>query len=291
MSNPQMGDDSQSIVLFDREPVRRVRHEGRWFYSVVDTCAVLAQSTNPTAYWRKLKQRLHEGHSETVTNCHGLKLRAPDGKMRETDCADTENLLRIIQEIPSPNAEPFKRWLASVGADIIEDAEEDRLRLEYRQQGIEIKQGLHDEIHTRGVQHPIAHAEFERRGHQVFYDGETIAETEDRREIPQGQLQAWMGSEEIADNFFRDAQSRAYIRRLDIQGRESVMQAHETVSQTVRDTILDLGNTPPEQLPTAVKSIDQARKDEQRRAQRGQNLFDVSTLDGMLDRPNREEKE
>ena len=84
--------------------------------SNVDVIAVLTQSTNPQAYWRKLKQRLKAEGNESVTNCHALKMQAQDGKMRRTDTADTEQLLRLIQSIPSPKAEPFKQWLAEVGA-------------------------------------------------------------------------------------------------------------------------------------------------------------------------------
>ena len=96
---------------------------------------------------------------------------------------------------------------------------------------------------------------------------------QEKRGIPPGEGPHWMGSEEMADNIFRDAQSRAYIRRLDIRGKEPVIEAHETVSQEVRDTIIRLGNTPPEQLPKAKKSIEQAQKDEERRRLQGMDLW------------------
>ena len=86
----------------------------KWYFSIVDVCGALTDSKDPTAYWRKLKQRLKEEGNETVTNCHALKLRAADGKMRLTDVADTEQLFRLIQSIPSPKAEPFKQWMALV---------------------------------------------------------------------------------------------------------------------------------------------------------------------------------
>ena len=99
-----------AIVLFKESPIRRTWHQEEWWFSVVDICAVLTDSPDAGAYWRKLKQRLVQEESEVVTFCHGLKVKAPDGKMRETDCANTEGILRIIQSIPSPKAEPFKRW-------------------------------------------------------------------------------------------------------------------------------------------------------------------------------------
>ena len=90
----------------------------------VDVCAVLTGSADAGVYWRKLKQRLREEGSEVVTFCHGLKLTAPDGKLRETDCANAEDIFRIIQSIPSPKAEPFKHWPAKVGYERVQEIED-----------------------------------------------------------------------------------------------------------------------------------------------------------------------
>lgn len=102
------------IAVFRGKEIRKMVHNNEWF-SVADVCAVLTESADAGAYWRKLKQRLGVEGSEVVTFCHGLKLLAPDGKLRETDCANTEGIFRIIQSIPSPTAEPLKRWLAKDG--------------------------------------------------------------------------------------------------------------------------------------------------------------------------------
>lgn len=140
----------------------------KWYFSIVDVIKVLTESIDPGAYWRKLKERLKQEGNETVTNCHGLKMSAADGKMRITDVADTEQLFRLIQSIPSPKAEPFKIWLAGVGAervDEIEDPEKgiDRLMETYLRKGyskewinqrlksIEIRKELTDEWEFRGV--------------------------------------------------------------------------------------------------------------------------------------------
>ena len=106
------------IKLFEEKKVRAVYDdaEEKWYFSIVDVCGALTESKDATAYWRKLKQRLNEEGNETVTNCHALKLQAADGKMRKTDMADTEQLFRLIQSIPSPKAEPFKQWMAQVAA-------------------------------------------------------------------------------------------------------------------------------------------------------------------------------
>ena len=116
-------DDNNKIQLFEDKRIRTAwdSEKEEWYFSVVDVVAVLTDSIDPAAYWRKLKQRLKEEGNETVTNCHGLKMTAADGKKRLTDVADTEQILRIIQSIPSPKAEPFKMWLAQVGRERIEE--------------------------------------------------------------------------------------------------------------------------------------------------------------------------
>ena len=102
-----------TMVVFEDRAVRRVWRNSEWWFSVVDVCGVLTASPDPGAYWRKLKRRLSAEAGQPVTFCHGLKLEAPDGKKRETDCANTEGLFRMIQTIPK--AEPFKRWLPRGG--------------------------------------------------------------------------------------------------------------------------------------------------------------------------------
>ncbi|MDY5510987.1 BRO-N domain-containing protein [Dysosmobacter sp.] len=146
-----------------------------WYFSIVDVVSILTDSADPAAYWRKLKQRLKAEGNETVTNCHGLKMTAADGKKRLTDVADTEQLLRIIQAIPSPKAEPFKLWLAQVGRERIEETIDPELTIEraletylkkgytrewinQRLQAIQVRKELTDEWDARGVQKGIKYA-------------------------------------------------------------------------------------------------------------------------------------
>jgi len=131
-----------AIKLFNDKKIRTHwdEEQEKWYFSIVDVIAVLTESVNPQAYWRKLKQRLRAEGNETVTNCHGLKMIAPDGKMRFTDVADTEQLFRLIQSIPSPKAEPFKMWLAKVGRERVDEIEDpeigiDRLMENYLKKG------------------------------------------------------------------------------------------------------------------------------------------------------------
>lgn len=113
------------IKVFENKQVRTLWNadEEEWYFSVVDVCNVLADSASkdPGAYWRKLKQRLKNEGSEVVTNCHGLKMQAADGKYYKTDCLDTKGVLRLVQSIPSPKAEPFKMWLAQVGSERLDE--------------------------------------------------------------------------------------------------------------------------------------------------------------------------
>ena len=161
-------EDKKSLVVFQDKTIRRTWHNDEWYFSVVDVVAVLTDSVNPGSYWRKLKQRLTEEGSQVVTNCHGLKLPAPDGKMRTTDCANIKGMFRIIQSIPSPKAEPFKQWLAQVGYDRVREIEnpelaQERMKALYEQKGypkdwidkrlrgIAIRQNLTDEWKERGI--------------------------------------------------------------------------------------------------------------------------------------------
>ena len=118
--------------LFEDKKIRTVwdDEEEKWYFSIVDVVAVLTDSENPQTYWRVLKNRLKKEGNETVTNCNALKLRAADGKMRLTDVADTEQLFRIIQSIPSPKAEPFKQWMAHVAADRLDQLQDPELSIQ-----------------------------------------------------------------------------------------------------------------------------------------------------------------
>ena len=146
-------ENSEELEFFFDDKVRKAWHrqEEEWYFSVVDVCQVLTDSSDGRKYWNKLKQRLREEGNETVTNCHQLKLKASDGKMRKTDCATTEQLLRIIQSIPSKKAEPFKQWLAAVGKERLDEMADPELAFErmvkmYRQKGYSekwIEQRLH----------------------------------------------------------------------------------------------------------------------------------------------------
>ena len=162
-------DEDNKLVVFQNKKIRRIWHNKGWYFSVIDIISVLTESKDARNYWKVLKHRLiTEGSNETVTKCNQLKLPAEDGKMRETDCANTETVFRLIQSIPSPKAEPFKQWLAQVGYDRVQEIENPELAqkrmkgiykakgysddwIEKRVRGIAIRDELTDEWKKRGV--------------------------------------------------------------------------------------------------------------------------------------------
>ncbi|MCG7849325.1 MAG: Bro-N domain-containing protein [ANME-2 cluster archaeon] len=171
-------DSEKSLIVFQDKKIRRVWHNEEWFFSVVDIAAVLTEqgdAQKARKYWNKLSQRLREEGSEVVTNCHRLKLPAEDGKLRKTDCANTKTILRIIQSIPSPKAEPFKQWLANVGFERIKEIEDPELAqermkeiyeqkgyskswIDKRLRGIAVRQDLTDEWQKQGINEHIEFA-------------------------------------------------------------------------------------------------------------------------------------
>lgn len=162
--------ETTKIALFKGKKIRKITYKNEWWFSVIDVIEALTDSVNSRDYWFKMKIRVKgESKTELSTNCRQLKLKAQDGKMRKTDCFDTEGIFRIIQSIPSPKAEPFKRWLAKVGFERVQEIENPELAtkrtrvlyklkgypdewIEKRMRGIAIREELTDEWQKRGVE-------------------------------------------------------------------------------------------------------------------------------------------
>ena len=169
MPTKQEKNSTTKIAIFKRKEIRKTIYKNEWWFSIIDVIAALTDSVNPNDYWYKMKIRVKkEDGIELSTICRQLKLQAPDKKMRETDCANTEGIFRIIQSIPSPKAEPFKRWLAKVGYERVKEIEDPELAtkrtrmlyklkgysdnwIEKRMRGIAIREELTDEWQNRGV--------------------------------------------------------------------------------------------------------------------------------------------
>jgi len=228
-----MSMDAKLIVFQDKE-IRRILHNGEWWFSVVDICSVLTGSVDPGAYWRKLKQRLSVEKSEVVTNCHGLKLEATDGKKYLTDCANTEGVFRIIQSIPSPKAEPFKRWLAKVGYERVQEIEDPELAtartrelyrakgyseawIEKRMRGIAVRAELTEEWKQRGVgeapEYAILTAEISKAAF-----GMTPAEYKVHKGLERQNLRDHMTDLELIFSMLGEAATTEIARKQDSQG-------------------------------------------------------------------------
>lgn len=214
--------NKNSIKLFGDDKIRAIwdDEQEKWYFSVVDVVAVLTNSPNPQTYWRVLKKRLKDEGNETVTNCNGLKMRAADGKMRLTDVADTEQLLRIIQSVPSPKAEPFKTWLAKVGAERLDQMQDPELsiqqamidykRLGYsdnwinqRLKSIEIRKDLTDQWKTHNVEEGVQYAFLTDIIYQTWA-GKTAKEYKQLKGLKKESLRDDMTNEELVLNMLAE---------------------------------------------------------------------------------------
>ncbi len=270
------GDQGAGLILLPFDDgtaariIRKEWHEGRWFFSVVDAVAILTDSANPGTYWRVLKKRLiDEGAGEVVTKCNGLKMRALDGKMRVTDAADTETMLRIVQSIPSPKAEPFKQWLAQIGAQTLDEATadlgENQKRLLLRGEVTAGNKSLNAAASAMGVLSARDFAIFHDRGYAGLYNGETAGMIAARMGVAKGKILDRMGSTELAYNFFRISLADDKLRQMadeGITGKEIANDTHYAVGREVRATIERVGGTLPEHLPPAppIQQIEQAEQ-------------------------------
>ncbi len=226
----------QAIQLFEERKVRTVwdDEQEKWYFSIVDVCGVLTDSKDATAYWRKLKQRLKAEGNETVTNCHALKLRAADGKMRLTDVADTEQLFRVIQSIPSPKAEPFKQWMASVASqrlDQMQDPEKsiDQAIIDYKRLGysdawinqriksIEVRKELTDEWRRTGVHEGLEYASLTDIITREW-SGFTTKQYKQHKGLKKENLRDNMTNLEIALNILAEASTTEISKQRDPKG-------------------------------------------------------------------------
>lgn len=232
------GNPADHVAVFQETTIRRTWHKKEWWFSVVDVCNVLTESADAGAYWRKLKQRLGAEGSEVVTFCHGLKLEAPDGKQRVTDCANTEGLFRIIQSIPSPRAEPFKLWLAQVGYERVKEIENPELAsararelyqakgypqawIEKRLRSIAVRGELTDEWKARGVaegrEYAILTAEIARATFGVTPGAHRRIKDLDKVKTG-NQLRDHMTDLELIFTMLGEASTTEIARRKDAQG-------------------------------------------------------------------------
>jgi len=250
---------NKTIAIFEGSEIRRHWDEKMeiWYFAVSDVIAVLTKSVNPTAYWRKLKERLlKEGGNETVTKCHALKMLAPDGKIRLTDAADTQTMLRLIQSIPSPNAEPFKLWLARVGYERLEETADPEIAINralktYLQKGhspqwvnqrlksIEIRKALTDEWEKRGMKEGL---EFAILTDEITkaWTGMTTKEYKRLKSLKKENLRDNMTNMELVLNMLAETATTEISQKRepkDLSGNKQVAQEGGSVAGNARKEI------------------------------------------------------
>ena len=274
--------EDNKIQLYEDQQIRTAWDEEKqeWYFSVVDVIAVLTDSADPNAYWRKLKQRLKAEGNETVTNCHGLKMKAADGKRRKTDVASTEQMLRLIQSVPSPKAEPFKLWLARVGTERIEetiDPEQaiDRALETYQRKGysdewihqrlmsIRVRNALTDEWQKSGVQQGREYAILTDEITRAW-SGMSTRQYKNLKGLKKENLRDNMSDMELILNMLAEststeisknenpssfAESQAIAKR----GGKAALEARKAVEQQTGKSVITSQNTA--QLNTVVTNV------------------------------------
>ena len=249
---------NNEIKIFEGNQIRSVwdNDKEEWYFSVVDVVGTLTDSKDPGAYWRKLKQRLKEEGSEVVTFCHGLKLKAADGKMRESDVADMQGIFRIIQSVPSPKAEPFKMWLAEVGKErldeivdpelTIERALETYLRKGYsrewinqRLQAIQVRKELTDSWQDHGVKEGLEYAILTNEISKAW-SGMTTREYKDFKGLKKQNLRDNMSTTELILNMLAETATKDIANASNPQGLEEnkkVAKRGGNVAKVAKETL------------------------------------------------------
>nr|WP_315152604.1 Bro-N domain-containing protein [uncultured Flavobacterium sp.] len=272
----------QALQLFEEKNVRTLwdSDQEQWYFSIVDTIAVLTESVDAPAYWRKLKQRLKAEGNETVTNCHALKMKASDGKMRMTDVADTEQLFRLIQSIPSPKAEPFKLWLAQVASDRLDEMQDpelsiDRALARYLQLGysanwinqrlksIEVRKELTDEWKKRGLKEGVQFATLTDIITKAWSD-KTTKEYKVLKGLKKENLRDNMTNTELILNMLAEASTKDISQAVNPETFEANQLVAQQGGNVAKVALKELEAKTGKKVVTALnaKSLDQLKSEE-----------------------------
>ena len=265
--------DTKQVALFETQAVRRTWHNDEWWFAIVDVVAALTDSVQPEGYLKNLRKRdseLAKGWGQIATP---LRLETSGGA-QQVNCANMEGVLRVIQSIPSAKAEPFKRWLAQVGYERIQEADaaaeasfgklsEDERRLMLRNELSVHNKQLAAAAQQAGVETPIEYAVFQDHGYKGLYGGKGAKDIQKHKGLKKSQkILDHMGSTELAANLFRATQTEEKLKREQIRGKQAANRTHFEVGSKVRQTIEELGGTMPENLPTPEKSIKQLEREQ-----------------------------
>ena len=266
--------NKEALQLFGEKRIRTAwnQEEEKWYFSIVDVCEVLTDSKDyltARKYWNKLKQRLVEEGNETVTNCHQLKLRAADGKMRQTDVADQQQLFRLIQSIPSPKAEPFKQWIANVASERIDEIQDPELAIlrgadyyrakgyseswiNQRLQSIKMRKELTDEWKARGIQKEKEYAILTNEMTKAW-SGLTVREYKYLKGLKKENLRDNMTDIELVLNMLAEVSTKAISqarqpdtfsqsRQIAREGGNIAGDARENIEKRVGSTVISALN-------------------------------------------------
>ena len=281
--------NKEELQLFGEKRIRTAwnQEEEKWYFSIVDVCEVLTDSKDyltARKYWNKLKQRLIEEGNETVTNCHQLKLRAADGKMRQTDVADQQQLFRLIQSIPSPKAEPFKLWIAKVASERIDEIQDPELAIlrgadyyrakgyseswiNQRLQSIKMRKELTDEWKARGIQKEKEYAILTNEMTKAW-SGLTVREYKDLKGLKKENLRDNMTDIELVLNMLAEVSTKAISqarqpdsfsesKQIAREGGTIAGEARESIEKRVgRIVISSLNATDKPALDTGTQSLE-----------------------------------
>lgn len=280
-------ENKQELEFFYDNAVRKLWNpkEEEWYFSIIDVCQVLTDSVDATSYWRKLKQRLLTEGNETVTNCHGLKkykMKASDDKMRVTDCANTEQLLRIIQSIPSKKAEPFKQWLAQVGKERLDEIIDPELAFEraiytYREKGysekwieqrlqaIDVRKQLTAEWDRAGVKHPKEYATLTNILTKTWA-GKTIKEYKQFKGLKKESLRDNMTNIELALNQLAEVSATAIAKAKNPTGfsqtKDTVMEGGTIAGNARKELEKSIGQSVISPLNASIPNLLEISKDQ-----------------------------
>lgn len=246
------------IKVFEQRTIRSLWDDEAeaWYFSIVDVVGVLTDSVDPAAYWRKLKERLKKEGNQTVTDCHAFKMKAADGKMRKTDCADTEQLFRLIQSIPSPKAEPFKLWMARVASERIDQIQDPELSIEqamrdYKRLGysdnwinqrlksIEIRKELTDEWKKRGLEEGVQFAALTDIIYKTWAD-KTAKEYKQFKGLKKGNLRDNMTNKELVLNMLAELSTKEISEVTDPESFHEHKQVARQGGEVARNARLEL---------------------------------------------------
>jgi prophage antirepressor-like protein len=253
----ELGNKDLTISLFEQFPIRRTWFNDEWWYSCVDCMAALTATPNAQRYWSDFKRDLKKDEKVDTYKDLGVQvLRLPDsvGKVRKTDCANMQILLRIIQSVKSQNAEPFKQWLSKLGATAMEDTEERALRTAYRLQLHQFDAMLHEMVTFRGIVTPEQHEKLDEANYQGLYERSSRMALVIYRNLPITALptgvgmEGFMGPEELATNIFHRAQTAARIKDHGSTGDQIYDDAQDVGTQ-IRRFLGQLGRPMPEDMP------------------------------------------